>query len=197
MLMDRMYPKAKRSNHRLRNEEPPSYRTLLTYIPEKVPDFRNATCAAVHEAMSPFIESLRINKYRMKDHLHTLVEQVGLRDPSRNIIPLLVGLLKDQDPYVRSAATIALGKLAEQETLIHDAFFDVVELLVELLEDNSSDVRSAATSVLRRLVQQVELHNKFSDAVPSLVELLGHKDYYIRSAAVDVIAKLAEKNGTP
>ncbi|KAF6783588.1 hypothetical protein CSOJ01_15889 [Colletotrichum sojae] len=91
-------------------------------------------------------------------------------------IAALVELLKDEDSYVRSSATYALGK---QSTLSDIT----IATLIELFKDEDSSIRSSAADTLGK-------QSTLSDAtIAALVELFKDKDSSVRSCAANALGK--------
>jgi HEAT repeat protein len=96
--------------------------------------------------------------------------KIGRR--AQEIVPSVIGMLKDPAPRVRSASVRAVGELV----LMPKA----MRLIVEALEDKSADVRLEAATVL------AEMGKSAKDAAPALRGLLSDADVRIARVAVPI-----------
>jgi hypothetical protein len=130
--------------------------------------------------------------------------------PSSEVVPVLLGLLKDPDANVRAQVTYALGERRPDST-------EVIDALIGALSDPSDLVRAGAAAALGAIgpaaaraapeivklaasgdsgVRTValgaieEMGPAASAVVPQLIALLGDKDSQVRSAAADALGAI-------
>lgn len=94
-------------------------------------------------------------------------------------IPDVESLLREEDPVVRAAAAVLLGRLGERAK-------DSVPRLTEMLKDRDSRVRYAAIGALGMLQEDAR------EAIPELINRLQDEYVYVSTAAANALTSMRE-----
>jgi len=97
--------------------------------------------------------------------------------PSSDVVPVLLGLLKDPDATVRAQVTYALRERRPDSA-------EVIDALIEALSDPSDIVRVGAAEALG------EIGAPAARAAPEIVKLAASGDSWVRTAALGAIEKM-------
>ncbi len=137
-------------------------------------------------------EAVRADKIKLENDLRSLksAESVAPSAKPGNLdwnkvgekdVPVLLGMLKDQDAEVRSKAAEALQQIKPLTK-------EILSPLLDLLKDSDGNVRCCAAGVLGN----IDPSDK--DAMPALFQLLSDPDQQVRHCASEALAKIDSSN---
>ena len=135
---------------------------------------------AQEQVIRKFTEDLKSDDYQVRQSaIESLVELGELA------VPTLIGLLKDEDGPVLSAAARALGRMGEGAV-------DAVPALIQALQDKFGFVRISVLGTLKSIgtSEALEIVKEYQQ---SLIQALQNPDSWVRAAAAEALRGI----GTP
>ena len=121
-------------------------------------------CQTPEQKVERLIKKLGHKKAKVRANATEALSNIG-----EDAVPALIQALQDQDEWVRSRATLALGRIGGGAE-------DAVPALMQTLQDKDVYVRKYAASALGSIGEGA------IDAVPALIQVLQDQDIRINAA---------------
>jgi HEAT repeat protein len=114
-----------------------------------------------------------------KSRLDALISLSLMSNLSPSVLPVLLPLLKDPSPSIRSLVKETLDK-------VRNPSGSAIPILLPLIADQDAEVRSTIVNVLGKMRKAA------SSVVPAIIPLLKDQDARVRSSAVEALGQMGE-----
>ena len=144
----------------------------------------NSIPPSIIEAISESSYSMDINEFielLKYDKIYALIAIRGIENPDPKVLPLLIKLLEDNDPSIRSSTMYTLGLIGNKIGNLSV----IVEHILKLLKDDDKLVRTSAAIALEDLCDP--------RTIEPLLELLKKNDSSAQVAPAFALAPISTK----